>query len=75
MSPYPYRLISAPAADLLPVRAPVDGVHLVLVAREVHDQLPRADVPHLQRRVFRGGDEESGVGGEAALVDRGNMAA
>lgn len=67
--PEPHRLVPPARGDALAVGAPVDTVHLVLVAGQVGGQLAGADVPDLKGRVLGRRDQEARVGREGALVD------
>ena len=68
MSPYPHSLVLAPAANLLAIWTPVNGIDLVLMAREVFRELSRPDIPDLKGRIFRRADKKSRVRREVALV-------
>lgn len=73
--PDPNRLVLASAADLLSVGTPVYCKYLVFVARKICRQLAGAHVPDLESGVLGGRDQQSRVGGEAALVDGADVAA
>lgn len=74
MPPEPHRLILPATSHQLPVWAPVDGVHLVLVPREIRRQLEIRHGPHLERRVLGRRDQQPRVRREGALVDRRDVA-
>lgn len=73
--PQPHSLILAPAPNSLSIRAPIHGIHLVVVARQVLGEFTRAHIPDLEGVVSRAGHQEPTVGGEGALVDVGDVAA
>lgn len=73
--PEPNGLILPTAADLLPVGAPVNGVDLVVMARQVLGELAGANIPHLEGVVPRARDQEPRVRGKGALIDVGDMTA
>lgn len=73
--PEPNGLVLPTAADLLPIGAPVNGIDLVVMARQVLGELARAHIPHLEGVVPRARDQEPRVRGEGALIDMGDMTA
>lgn len=73
--PQAHRLILSSAPHHLAVGTPVDGVHLVLVTRQIVRQLSGPHVPALERRVLGRRHEQPGVGREGALVDGRDVAA
>lgn len=61
MSPNPNRLVFPTTANLLPIWTPVYSKDLVAMTREINSELTSPDIPHLQRGIFRRGDEEARV--------------
>lgn len=75
IAPQPYGLVLASAADLLPIRTPVNGVHLILMPRQIHRQLEGSHGPDLERCVFGRRNEKPRVRRERTLIYRPNVSA
>lgn len=52
VSPKLHDFIFATTADLLPIWRPVNSEHFISMPGEVHFQLLRTHIPHLERCVF-----------------------
>lgn len=74
MSPNSHGFIFPTASHSLPIRAPIDGIDLILMPWKVLRELSSSDVPDFQSCILGRTDEQSRVGGEGTLVDGSDMA-
>lgn len=75
MSPNPNLLVLPSAPHLPPIRAPIHGKNLIAMPRQILLQFPRANIPHLERRVLTATNQQPAVWAEATHIHGRDVAA